>query len=771
MAEARAPPARGWRARRRRVRPGLIDRYLLRGVAGPFLLITLAVGAAMMLERALRLIHELAASGADIGYFLPLLVQLIPYYLNLALPAAFMVALVLLVARLDDRLELEAMLASGLSLSRIAAPLVAFGVLIGLAGLVAGGWLEPLGRYGFRSLRIEALNSGRIGRLEARALYHPVDSLAVTFDRREPDGSVSGIFVWQRLADGRELVLTGEAGRIGFSRRARLFGIDLESGLYHSERPGSEGGSSQLLRFDSLAFRESLRLEDSSWARGWDQKELTLTELLAAEGTESGRIPRRAIQSEYLSRIARAVTIPLLPLLVLPLAFATKRGRRGVGILLCGAVLAAVHHGLNMAKKFGLGGTLDPHASLIGATLLCAAIVLLIFRSGRHLPSHSPLIGRLGPVGRGLGRLGRRARRLPSLRGRTIATYLAWQIGKGSLIALLAIVVLLQMVDLFERGEDFVDRDFGLAGIGRYALLRLPPMIQQALPIAALAGAMAAFAGLGRSREMTAIRAAGISQWRILTMALPVPVLMALASYLLAERVAPLSQPRFAAWWAQTAPTRQVPREEARWFRIGADIVRAGGASEDGARLVDVRIFRRDHRGLLVERVSAASATASAAGWSLAEVEVARFGSATVERRASARLDWAAPLDPGDVATFFSSARSLSSAAARRSLSELAPVSQSGALFATRLHRSAAEPLAPLVMLLLALPLAFVPPRRGTPWPAMLYAGCGGLIYLVADGVLTVAAQVGYLPAAVGAWAAPVIVALTGATVLLYSER
>ena len=54
---------------------------------GPFLAILVALTVALMLERALRLIHELAATGADIGYFFPLLVQLLPYYLELAIPA------------------------------------------------------------------------------------------------------------------------------------------------------------------------------------------------------------------------------------------------------------------------------------------------------------------------------------------------------------------------------------------------------------------------------------------------------------------------------------------------------------------------------------------------------------------------------------------------------------------------------------------------------------------------------------------------------------
>ena len=74
-------------------------------------------------------------------------------------------------------------------------------------------------------------------------------------------------------------------------------------------------------------------------------------------------------------------------------------------------------------------------------------------------------------------------------------------------------------------------------------------------------------------------------------------------------------------------------------------------------------------------------------------------------------------------------------------------------------------------MLLFALPLAFLAPRSNAKWLALLYAGGSGLLYLVADGVLTVAGQVGYLPAAVGAWSAPVMAALIGLTVLLYSER
>ena len=143
--------------RPRRLAPfGRIDAYLLRSLVGPFLLALALAGMAMMLERALRLIQDMAATGAHLSYFFPLLGQLLPYYLGMALPAAFMIALVLVVARLDETLELEAMLASGLSLARLAAPLVGFGLVVAAAALITNGWLEPQGRHGFRMMRAAA---------------------------------------------------------------------------------------------------------------------------------------------------------------------------------------------------------------------------------------------------------------------------------------------------------------------------------------------------------------------------------------------------------------------------------------------------------------------------------------------------------------------------------------------------------------------------------------------------------------------------------------
>ena len=87
------------------------------------------------------------------------------------------------------------------------------------------------------------------------------------------------------------------------------------------------------------------------------------------------------------------------------------------------------------------------------------------------------------------------------------------------------------------------------------------------------------------------------------------------------------------------------------------------------------------------------------------------------------------------------------------------------------LHAAAARPVAPLVMLLLALPAVLVVPRGGGS-PATAALGFGlGVLYLFAGGLLGALGEAGLLPPALAAWAAPVGFATAGAVRLVRSEE
>jgi LPS export ABC transporter permease LptG/LPS export ABC transporter permease LptF len=753
---------------RRIVPPCRIDLYLFRGLIGPFLAALLLAGMAMMLERALRLAEDLAASGADFGYFLPLLGLLTPYYVGLALPAALMIALVFLIARLDETLELEAMLASGLTLARIAMPLIAFALLVAGMAVAANGFLEPLGRHAFRMMRAEAQLAATIGTLQPVSFYRPSEDLTFSFDATTSQpGRIAGVFVRQGLDSG-EAVLTARHAALALSADRRAIQLSLEDGFsYHDADPGLDR-KAFALAFDSYEVNARLPRSGFGRARGSDQKELTLAELIDEGAKGRRRLPRAAVAAELYSRLARSISIVLLPLLAIPLAFAAKKTRRSFGIVMGGALLMAFHHGVNFVKNVSRDGDPDPAA---GFAILCGAFtlfVLALFVSSRSLPSHSPVTDLLGRLRLGSYRPGLSRARLLPLPGGTIGAYVAGGLALWTLAAVATVLLLLQMVDLIERSDDFAARQLGPSDVAHYMLLRLPILFQQTIGIAALAGAMFALLRLTRFSEMVAIRAAGVSLPRLLLMLLPVAASLSVLSLLLAEYAVPARHIELASWWRGNAFAPAPP--EARWFRIGGDIVRIDDASATGREIHGLSVYRRSPDGLLIERFSAAAAKARPGGWALREVSSVRMdGGKAVPTHAASRI-WRTDLDEADLRALIASPPRVSSRAARRALAGVAPVDEGPPRFETRLQRRFAEPLVPIVMLLLALPLALASSRQGPSWPLLLYPVLAGIAFLVSDGVLTLAAEAGMVAPWIGAWTAPICFALIGATVLVYAE-
>jgi lipopolysaccharide export system permease protein len=96
-------------------------------------------------------------------------------------------------------------------------------------------------------------------------------------------------------------------------------------------------------------------------------------------------------------------------------------------------------------------------------------------------------------------------------------------------------------------------------------------------------------------------------------------------------------------------------------------------------------------------------------------------------------------------------------------------VDRSPSQFKTRLYRTIAEALAPIIMLLLALPTALGNTRSNRTAPIIFGLGCG-LLYLVTDGLLTAMGSTGVLPAALAAWGAPIGFAAGAVSLLLYAE-
>lgn len=152
-----------------------IDFYLLRQIAGYLVAMTVVALLALLLERMLRLLEITQNSDRVIGYLSQMLVNLIPHYLGIALPAAFFLAVFLTFSRLSRDNELAALQAAGIGLSRMIAPILFLGTILLLITAATFSYFQPYGRYTYRSLVHTIANASLSAAVREEPLFNTRD--------------------------------------------------------------------------------------------------------------------------------------------------------------------------------------------------------------------------------------------------------------------------------------------------------------------------------------------------------------------------------------------------------------------------------------------------------------------------------------------------------------------------------------------------------------------------------------------------------------------
>src|SRR6185295_6915694 len=203
------------------IRPGarvlprlpIFERYLLRRSLTPLLMGTIVVLIALFLERLLRLLDLLVNKGSPFGLILRLLLNLIPHYIGIALPAAFFLAVLVAVNRMSADSELDAAQSFGIGPQRMVAPLLGLGVILLAIMIVVTGYIQPYSRYAYRALIYAITHATLRYGLEEGVFIHTEGGLTLMAEDISNKGSrLQRIFVYQQRPDGRSATTTAAEG-------------------------------------------------------------------------------------------------------------------------------------------------------------------------------------------------------------------------------------------------------------------------------------------------------------------------------------------------------------------------------------------------------------------------------------------------------------------------------------------------------------------------------------------------------------------------------
>lgn len=216
-----------------------------------------------------------------------------------------------------------------------------------------------------------------------------------------------------------------------------------------------------------------------------------------------------------------------------------------------------------------------------------------------------------------------------ALSGRTVRIldrYISRQVLGGALLVA-AVLATLGVLFLFMEQQDDI-------GVGSYttrdalgfALMTLPAQISQLLPVSVLIGSMLGLGALARGSELTIVRSAGVSVWRVATSALIAGGLLMALGIGLSEYIGPPLQKLAAQQKAfAKSSSASFTGPSGAWVRDGDLIV---SVERSGGSLGGMLVFELspDHQLLAMARAASVNAGNSAArGWELTGVDETRF--------------------------------------------------------------------------------------------------------------------------------------------------
>ncbi|UCD84999.1 MAG: LPS export ABC transporter permease LptG [Deltaproteobacteria bacterium] len=126
----------------------------------------------------------------------------------------------------------------------------------------------------------------------------------------------------------------------------------------------------------------------------------------------------------------------------------------------------------------------------------------------------------------------------------TISRYLSREFFRIFLLSIVAFLVLYLIVDLFERMSMLMKYEASLLDAFHYFLYKTPLILFQVIPVAVLLGTLLSLGILNRNNEITALKAGGVSLYRIVLPFLVIGILASGFSFFLNEFIIPDSNRR-----------------------------------------------------------------------------------------------------------------------------------------------------------------------------------------------------------------------------------
>ena len=349
------------------------QRYILRQLAGPFVLVTLGLTAVVWLSQSLRIIDMIVNKGLSLSAFMLMSMLVLPTFLGAILPIAFFCALLFVYNRLTIDSELVSLRAAGVGQWSLAKPALVMATVIVVLSYAIGMYLMPISHREFKERQF-VLRGDHSALLLEEGTFNTLTKGVTVYIRGRDGGTLNGILVHDARDRERPVTMMAEKGLLVRTIEGPRF--ILING--HRQRIDRDSSRLSLLNFEryTIDLNAFAQPEGARWR---EPRERFIDELLSADSDGAERM-RGKFLSEAHTRIVSPLFAYVLTAIGLAALLSGNVGRRGPWRRILAAIAAAVVFeavALFLVNVSAKNSHLIPLMYLNPALMIAAAMVFL----------------------------------------------------------------------------------------------------------------------------------------------------------------------------------------------------------------------------------------------------------------------------------------------------------------------------------------------------------------------------------------------------------
>ncbi len=367
---------------------GKLNQYILRRAniaIGGLIAFALCV---LLLERLLRIFEIVSSSNNPAADATQMIINLLPHYLGIAIPMALMLGTIITIDKLSRSSELTSAYGSGISLFHITKPFIFISVILMVFNFVLEGFLQPIGRYGYREV-VHSVQQQSFAAVLREGKFTPVGNTTFFTGTNKNGGGVGPIFIYEKLDNDALRISTAAHGNLIIREETAQPVLQLSNGS--SFIITNDRKISGRLQFETSSIAGTVNINHFR-KRGADERELTSPELLKnIDGTAYKELPKNVTNAALHLRFARVYLLFLIPFIAVPFGINYGRNPSSAGIVVGIVSLVTLQKALEFGQGLGAKGIIPPWAGIWPLMGIVTLSAILIFRNSAVKMGQPPL--------------------------------------------------------------------------------------------------------------------------------------------------------------------------------------------------------------------------------------------------------------------------------------------------------------------------------------------------------------------------------------------